>query len=279
MREAFAGCTSALAVQSSLAATPDGCACGRASGATPPREASLFLSFIAMKASMKSRKRIAIIPAAPLNGSPVPELTSLYHKTSRGNYGDPHYPGNCSGEFIRDLLRYFEPTFVFDPMTGSGTCGDVCKELGIDYVSRDLRDGFDVADPKHVGDGVQFDFIWLHPPYWRQKVYSKNPRDLSTCPTLAAFLNRLHALILNCDNVLVKGGKLAILMGNYCDRDEGFVDLIYETKRLCRAVGLRQNVTDIIRFSHGARSATKVYRSSFIPGLHDVCMIFEKHSH
>ena len=27
---------------------------------------------------------------------------------------------------------------------------------------------------------------------------------------------------------------------------------------------------------HGASSSRKVYRSSFIPGLHDVCMIFEK---
>jgi hypothetical protein len=38
---------------------------------------------------------------------------------------------------------------------------------------------------------------------------------------------------------------------------------------------MRQVCTDIIRFSHGASSARKRYRSSFIPGLHDVCAIFE----
>jgi len=27
---------------------------------------------------------------------------------------------------------------------------------------------------------------------------------------------------------------------------------------------------------HGASSSRKVYRSSFIPGLHDVCMVFER---
>ena len=37
--------------------------------------------------------------------------------------------------------------------------------------------------------------------------------------------------------------------------------------------------TDIIRFSHGASSSNKVYRSSFIPGLHDVCMILNAHNH
>jgi hypothetical protein len=39
--------------------------------------------------------------------------------------------------------------------------------------------------------------------------------------------------------------------------------------------GLRQHCTDIVRFSHGASSAKKTYRSSFIPGLHDICSIFE----
>lgn len=65
-------------------------------------------------------------------------------------------------------------------------------------------------------------------------------------------------------------------MGDYQDRDAGFVPLVYHTKRFAFAAGLRQHCTDVIRFSHGASSGNKVYRSSFIPGLHDVCMIFEK---
>lgn len=69
---------------------------------------------------------------------------------------------------------------------------------------------------------------------------------------------------------------MAILMGDYTDRETGFVPLVYHTKRLAFELGLRQTGTDIIRFSNGASSGRKVYRSSFIPGLHDVCMIFEK---
>ena len=68
----------------------------------------------------------------------------------------------------------------------------------------------------------------------------------------------------------------AILMGDYSDREAGQVPLVYHTKRLAFAAGLTQHCTDIIRFSHGNSSSKKVYRSSFIPGLHDVCMIFEK---
>jgi hypothetical protein len=65
-------------------------------------------------------------------------------------------------------------------------------------------------------------------------------------------------------------------MGDYSDRAAGFVPLTHQTKALAFELGLRQCATDIIRFSHGASSGRKVYRSSFIPGLHDVCMIFEK---
>jgi hypothetical protein len=221
----------------------------------------------------------ARLPLAPQNASPVPHLTSLYHFHRAGEYGDRRYPGNCGGRLIRDLLVYFGSRQVFDPMTGSGTCADVCRELTIPCLSRDIRTGFDASDPdcfRGLPADTSFDFVWAHPPYWRQKIYSSDARDLSAAPTLAGFLERYAAFIANCADVLVKGGKFAILMGDYTDRQAGFLPLTYYTKQLAFAAGLRQSCTDIIRFSHGATSSRKVYRSSFIPGLHDVCMVFEK---
>jgi hypothetical protein len=217
----------------------------------------------------------ARLPQAPRNASPVPHLTSLYHFSRAGEYGDRSYPGNCGGNLIKDLLRYFKPFSVLDPMTGSGTCRDVCDELGVYCWSSDLREGADACDASQFPRRC-FEFCWIHPPYWRQKLYTDNPRDLSRTPTLHAFLERYQLLIENCVGSLVPGGKLAILMGDYTDREEGFVPLTYHSKRLAFAAGLQQQETDIIRFSHGASSGKKVYRSSFIPGLHDVCMIFVK---
>ena len=221
------------------------------------------------------RPVFAKLPRAPKNGSPVPELTSLYHRADPGNYGNRRYPGNCPGNLIKDLLRYFAPRNVLDPLTGSGTCRDVCKELGIPHFSADLKQGFDACDPASY-PAETFDFIWLHPPYWRQKVYSNDPRDLSATRTLDAFLERYALLIRNCSQVLNPGGQLAILMGDYSDRDAGFVPLVYHTKRLCFDAGLKQACTDIVRFSHGASSGKKTYRSSFIPGLHDTCVVMRR---
>jgi SAM-dependent methyltransferase len=231
---------------------------------------------VAPRNEERDRPVYARLPLAPRNASPVPHLTSLYHFHRAGEYGDRSYPGNCGGNLIKDLLAYFKPALVFDPMSGSGTCADVCRELGTPCLSFDIHQGFDACDPREFPAAETFDFIWSHPAYWRQKLYADDPRDLSRSPTLEHFLNRYGQFIRNCARSLKPGGKLVILMGDYSDREAGFVPLTFHTKRLAFASGLRQHGTDIIRFSHGASSSRKTYRSCFIPGLHDVCMIFEK---
>jgi hypothetical protein len=236
------------------------------------------LKRVAPRTEERDRPVYARLPLAPRNASPVPHLTSLYHFHRAGEYGDRKWPGNCGGNLIKDLLLYFRPSLILDPMAGSGTCRDVCNELGLACFSWDIHQGFDACDATDFPSSPAFDFIWSHPPYWRQKLYADDPRDLSRSATLDDFLRRYGQFIRNCARSLSQGGKLAVLMGDYADREVGFVTLTYHTKRLAFAAGLRQYGTDIIRFSHGASSSRKVYRSSFIPGLHDVCMIFEKQS-
>lgn len=219
---------------------------------------------------------LAKLPQAPVNGSPVPHLTSLYHDDSGKEFGSRGYPGNCGGNLIRDLIKFYTPGLVMDPMAGSGTCRDVCESLGVPCVSWDIHQGIDACDPQGFGADETFDLIWSHPPYWRMKLYAADKRDLSRAPTLDHFLSRYAQFIRNAAQALKPHGTLAILMGDFMDRTEGMVPLTFHTKRLAFAAGLQQSATDIIRFSHGASSSKKVYRSAFIPGLHDVCMLFSK---
>ena len=223
-----------------------------------------------------NRPVYAKLPRSPQNASPVPGLTSLYHHDERGPWGDRRYPGNCSGYLIRDLIRYFDVDRVLDPMMGSGTCRDVCRDLDVPCLSLDIRLGHDACSPATFYRLTDFPFIWCHPPYYRQKLYTSDPRDLSQAVSPEAFYERYGRFLANCAGALAPGGILAVLMGDYSDREFGFLPLTYQTKRLAFAAGLRQHGTDIIRFSHGASSSGKVYRSKFIPGLHDVCMLFEK---
>ena len=211
----------------------------------------------------------------PRTGSPVPSLTSIHARPGRGPYGDPAYPGNCSGLLIRDLLAYYQPQTVLDPMAGSGTCRDVCHDVGIACRSYDLKSGFDATDRAAFAFLVGFDFVWLHPPYWRLVRYSNDPRCLSNAPTLKEFVTRLRAVIRNCIAVMEPTGRIAILMGDM-KHDGEYCGLPFRVLNAAAAEGLWLDAPEIIRPSHGATSSKKTYSHAFIPRLHDVCLIFKR---
>lgn len=215
------------------------------------------------------------LPEAPKTTSPVPWLTSIHATPGRGDYGDAGYRGNCSGLLIKDLLQFYRPRRVLDPMTGGGTCRDVCQELGIDCTSFDLRSGRDATTPGIFNDLGLFDFVWLHPPYWKMVHWTDDPRCLANAPTLAEFLRRLRAVIKNCGIVMRPAATMAILMGDL--RDAGkYQALPFRTMNIAAAEGLELAAPEIIRFSHGATSSrTRQYDFSFIPRLHDVCLVLK----
>ncbi len=215
----------------------------------------------------------------PTTDSPVPQLTSMHAQPGRGPYGDARFPGNCSGLLIRDLLRFYRPKNVFDPMTGSGTCRDVCRELEIACSSEDLQQGFDVSDeqafPKQRLESQVYDFVWLHPPYWRMIRYSDNPRCLSNAPTAAEFFERLRSVLRNCLSVLHPTGRIAILMGDM-KYERRYLGLPFGTLQAAVEEGLWLDAPEIIRPSYGASSSTKKYSGAFIPRLHDVCLVLKR---
>ncbi len=216
------------------------------------------------------------LPVAPKTASPVPWLTSIHATPGRGNYGDAAYRGNCSGLLIRDLLLYHRPRRVLDPMTGGGTCRDVCQELKIECHSLDIRSGDDATRSSAFRDAGTFDFIWLHPPYWKMLRWSDDPRCLANAATLTDYLRGLRQVVRNCVRVLRANGVLAILMGDLRDRGE-YQALPFRTMNIAYAEGLVLAAPEIIRFRHGGLSSEQQeYRFSFIPRLHDVCLLLKQ---
>jgi len=226
-------------------------------------------------APSESKRTTVPLPEAPITASPVPWLTSIHATPGRGNYGNADYRGNCSGLLIRDLLNFYQPGIVLDPMEGGGTCRDVCKELGIDYEGRDLRRGFDATDAAAFARLGTFDFIWLHPPYWQMVRYNAGEsRCLSNAPTLGSFLEQLKCVFRNCRGALRPGGKLAVLMGD-CRQQGRYLGLPFRTMNAAASVGFWLAAPEIIRFSHGTTSSQQRYTSAIIPRLHDVCLVLE----
>ena len=159
-------------------------------------------------------------------------------------------------------------------MQGGGTCRDVCNELRISFEGRDLKTGFDATRAEHFQDLGKFDFVWLHPPYFQMIRYGQSDRCLSNSPTIEAFTDSLRSLVRNCRGVLPERGKLAILMGD--GKHNGrYLGLPFRTMNAAEAEGFWLAAPEIIRFGHGSTSSGRVYTTSFIPRLHDVCLVLE----
>lgn len=221
----------------------------------------------------RARQRVTL-PLAPKTGSPVPWLTSLHSAVNRGPWGSSSYRGNCGGYLIKDLLQFFAPKRVLDPMTGSGTCRDVCADLGVACTSFDLRAGQDASNSASYAGLPPHDFAWLHPPYWRMVRYNSDARCLSSAPTLEAFLAGLGDVLDNCRSVLGDEGHVAVLIGAYEDRGR-HIPLPALTTGMAIERGFWPACIDIVRFQHGNTSSRRSYRRSFIPGLHDVCIVLK----
>lgn len=57
-------------------------------------------------------------------------------------------------------------------------------------------------------------FIIYHPPYWDIIKFSEQKKDLSNCPTLENFLEKLEKVIVDSIKILQKGRYCAIVIGD-----------------------------------------------------------------
>jgi len=203
--------------------------------------------------------------------------SSILSYPDRGPYGDSKFRGNTTGHLIKDLINEFklqgvEINKVLDPMEGSGTTGDVCKELGIEYVGLDLSKGFDLVNDT-IPDEETYNFIFLHPPYYKMIKYSDDPRDLSN-KTYKIFLRDLATCIIKCYNALDIHGILAVQLGDY--RKGG--NYYFITSDVMPLIGrLRDRLKGIlIKVQHNVRSNGYFYGSKFIPIKHEYILILQK---
>jgi hypothetical protein len=176
---------------------------------------------------------------------------------------------------IEDLFCYYFPQSVLDPMTGSGTCRDVCATLGIHCHSTDLAEGFDATDSAHFRDVPMVDCVWLHPPYWKMLRFTKDPRCLAEAATYSEFLEQWRRVLINCTSRLNPSGLLMVLVGDGKE-DGNYLGMPFRTMQIVEELGFWLAAPEIIRFGHGATSSTKKYSTNFIPRVHDVCFVLRR---
>jgi DNA modification methylase len=123
-------------------------------------------------------------PTLRLLATTLWEYASQHYTAADGSreQGSKHYAGATPSWVIWQLLMRYTRTgdTVLDPMAGSGTTPDVCRDLGRACIALDLvptRPDIAQADARALPlDSLSADFVFVDPPYGTHIDYSDDPR-------------------------------------------------------------------------------------------------------
>ena len=156
---------------------------------------------------------------------PKLEATTLwdYPKQSYGSTpkGNNKYAGVTPAFILYNLLfRYTEPgDLVVDPMAGSGTTYDVCKEEGRRCIAYDIvptRPEIIQNDARKIPlDDSSVDMIFIDSPYGDNIRYNEHPANIGHISAESEeFYDELEKVIRECHRVLKDGKVLGWLIGD-----------------------------------------------------------------
>jgi len=141
-----------------------------------------------------------------------------YGKTPKGNN---KYPGVTPAFIIYNMIkRYTRPgDLVVDPMAGSGTTLDVCKEESRQCIAYDIcptRPDILQNDARSIpllDDSV--DMIFVDSPYGDNVRYNDHPLDIGkiSCES-ERFFDELEKVVVECYRILKAGKVLGWLIGD-----------------------------------------------------------------
>jgi len=207
------------------------------------------------------------------------DICSVLSFTDRGPYGKASYRGNCSGYVVKALLQFLKPKECCDPAEGSGTTGDVCREMGIRYAGLDLKGGFNLLRDSLLDRlGRPFEFIFFHPPYHDIVKYSgsvwgePHPDDLSRCVDVEDFLSNMETALWNISRATE--GHFAVLIGDV--RKNGTYHPFQSDVIRIVTSGMGRLKSHVIKVQHNVSSGKTVYSGKFIPIMHEHLLLFER---
>ena len=195
-------------------------------------------------------------------------LKSVVQYPDRGPWGDAKFPGNTSGYLLVDLIDYYQPKSILDPMEGSGTTGDVAFDMGdIRYTGLDLLSGFDLVGDEPEGE---YDLLFWHPPYHNAIDYDiPHPNNLSRCSSLTDYLDKLKLCMAKLLAHLSQEGHLCILCSD--PRKDGIIQPIHSA-----IIGFNLGTLEaaLVKLIEGRSRYFDYGNAPFIPILHEYVLIF-----
>ena len=137
------------------------------------------------------------------------------------------------------------------------------------YLGNPGREGFDLTKQDLPGE---FDFVWIHPPYWNIVRYSSSSGDLSACERYERFREMLMVCLQRCFEALLPDGRVAVLIGDV-RRAGKYTAIIKDVLNF--PYGQIRSI--IIKVQHNCVSDRRYYgKLEDAPIKHEYCIVFKK---
>lgn len=214
-------------------------------------------------------------------------MQSIVSYPERGNYGNNHYRGNCSGKLIEDIIDQYRLQGLSDFMVGSGTTEDVVRQRGIRGDFADLNRGYDMMS---MDIPNRAENVFWHPPYHTMIQYSDSmyqskeverlyglsaetivANDLSRCKTWEDFIACLNYCMMKQFASVEKGGRMFVLMGDMKKNGK-----LYSMLTDCAKIGTLEQI--VIKQQHNCVSDGREYAGRFVPIIHEYLLVTRKDS-
>jgi len=171
------------------------------------------------------------------------QVTTLWDYPSqnygKGAQGDQNYAGATPSYIIWNLLmRYTKPgDLVVDPMCGSGTTIDVCRDTQRRAVGYDInpsRKDIFRADARSLPiEDRKADFIFMDPPYGDNIHYSDDPGCIGLLSALEpGYFQEMEKVIRESFRILKPKKHMALYVCDFHSKKKGFIPvgfMLYQT--------------------------------------------------
>jgi len=222
------------------------------------------------------------------NGSLL-SVSSVISHPERGNGGKSSYRGNAGANFMQDVILFgaentksrIENFLFCDANEGSGTSGDVARQLGCQYVGLDLHKGNDFTRDAIITSLPRpADMVFTHPPYADMIQYSGSQWGTEMLPTDTSnpgltkeqFLEMSQVMLMNQREATREGGLYATLIGDMRKKGQ-FWSFQSDFQLMMPKAEL---ISVAIKMQHNCVSNGRSYGGSFIPIMHEYLLIWKK---
>jgi adenine-specific DNA-methyltransferase len=186
------------------------------------------------------------------------QVTTLWEYPSqhygKGMQGDKNYKGATPSYIIWNLLKRYtqEGDTVLDPMCGSGTTLDVCKDTnrqGIGFDINPQRSDIKKNDSRKIPlKNNSVDFIFIDPPYSDNIKYSEEEACIGRInATNKEYFEEMEKVIRECHRVLKKEHHFSLYVCDYYSKKKGFVPIGFLLYDLLWSYFLPVDIISIVR--------------------------------